>query len=139
MDVSLFPDAPERIAGAIQDAHRAAFGSTLETVNRVPNPRPAEFVRVMLVGGSRRDPVTDVPTLAVEAWADTRTRAAELAQEVRSVLYALEGAVLGDFSVQDVAEFAGPGDLPDPDSGQQRYSGTYAIAIRTDRVITIDL
>lgn len=134
---ALFPDAPMAIADAIQVRHRAAFGSQLVTTNRIPNPRPAEFVRVLGVGGVRRDPVTDVPTLAVEAWAATRSRAAALAQEVRAIIWSLEGATFAGYSVKDVTEFAGPGDLPDPLSDQSRYTATYAVGIRSE--ITVNL
>lgn len=137
MDAVLFPDAPERIADAIQVGHRRAFASELETVNRTPNPRPAEFVKVLGVGGNRRDRVTDVATVAVEAWAATRSRAAALAQEVRAVIHAMEGATFDGYSVQEVAEFAAPGDLPDPLSDQFRYTATYAIAIRSDVVLNL--
>jgi hypothetical protein len=136
--VALFPDAPERVADAIQVRHRAAFASQLVTTNRTPNPRPAEFVKVILVGGVRRDQVTDVPTLAVEAWAGSRTRAAALAQEVRAVIASLEGATFPGYTVQDVDEYAGPGDLPDPLSDQSRYTATYAVTIRSEIAVNIN-
>jgi hypothetical protein len=137
--VALFPDAAERIADAIQVRHRASFGSQLATTNRTPSPRPSEFVKVIGVGGVRRDQVTDVPTLAVEAWASTRSRAAALAQEVRAVMASLEGATFAGYTVQAVTEYAGPGDLPDPLSDQSRYTATYAIAIRSEQSVNINL
>lgn len=137
MYVALFPDDAERIADAIQVRHRATFASQLVTTNRIPNPRPAEFVRVLGVGGTRRDRVTDVPTLAVEAWAASRSRAAALAQEVRAIVHSLEGATFAGYTVQDVVEFAGPGDLPDPLSDQSRFTATYAIAIRSEITVNI--
>ena len=136
--VALFPDAAERIADEVQVRHRAAFGSTLTTTNRTPNPRPAEFAKVILVGGVRRDQVTDVPTLAVEAWAASRSRASTLAQEVRAVIHSLVGATFAGYAVQDVAEYAGPGDLPDPLSDQSRYSATYAVTIRSEIAVNIN-
>ena len=135
--VALFPDAPEELAGAIQDRHRATFGSQLVTTNRTPNPRPAEFLKIMGVGGQRRDPVTDVPTLAVEAWASSRSRAAELAQEARAIIWSLEGTSAAGYAVSEVAEFAAPADMPDPLSDQHRYTGTYAVAIRTETIVNI--
>ena len=135
--VTIFPDAAMVIADALQIKHRAGFASTLEVLNRVPNPRLAEFGRVVRVGGVGRDQVTDVPTLAVEAWAATRVRAEALAQELRSTLHALVGATFATYTVQDVAEFAGPGDMPDPLSDQFRYSGTYAVTIRSETAITL--
>jgi hypothetical protein len=136
--VALFPDAPMAIADAVQVRHRAAFASQLEVTNRIPNPRPAEFVRVLGVGGVRRDRVTDVPTLAVEAWASTRSRAAALAQEVRAVIASLEGATFAGYTVQDVDEYAGPGDLPDPLSDQSRYTATYAVTVRSEIAVNIN-
>lgn len=135
--VALFPDAPDVIAELIQVRHRGTFGSQLVTTNRTPDPRPAEFVKVILVGGVRRDRVTDVPTLAVEAWASTRVRAAALAQEVRAIMASLEGATMAGYSIQDVDEYAGPGDLPDPLSGQSRYTATYAVPIRSESAVNI--
>lgn len=135
--VALHPDAPLAIADVLQVRHRATFGGTLSTVNRIPNPRPAEFVRVLGVGGVTRDRVTDVPTLAVEAWASTRSRAAELAQQVRAIMHSLEGASTAGYAVLEVTEFAGPADLPDPLSDQHRYTATYAVAIRTETIVNI--
>lgn len=135
--VALFPDASMAIADAVQTLHRATFGGALDVGNRIPSPRPAEFARVVGVGGVRRDQVTDVPTLAVEAWAASRSRAATLAQELRAVVHALEGRTFAGYTVQDVDEYAGPGDLPDPLSDQSRYSGTYAVTIRSETTVNI--
>lgn len=137
--VALFPDAPMELAAELERVHRASFGGELAVGNRIADPRPAEFGRVLGVGGVRRDPVTDVPTVALEAWAETRSRAAALAQELRACLYALEGATFAGYTIGAVAEFAGPGDLPDPLSAQFRYSGTYAVTIRTETSVQINL
>lgn len=130
--VALFPDAPLELAGLVEARHRAMFGGELGVGNRTPNPRPAVFGKVLGVGGTRRDPVTDVPTLAVEAWADSRSRAAALAQELRACLYSLVGATVPGFTVQGVEEFAGPADLPDALSDQNRFTATYAVTIRAE-------
>lgn len=125
------------VADAVQIRHRSSFGGQLDVVNRVPATRPAEFVKVMGVGGVQRDRVTDVPTLAVEAWASTRSRAAALAYEVRGCIHSMEGDTFAGYSVQEVVEFAGPADLPDPLSDQFRYTATYAVAIRTETSVNI--
>jgi len=135
--VALFPDAPEEIAGIIQARLLAGFGRTVDVVNRIPNPRPAVFVRVLGVGGVRRDQVTDIPTLAVEAWGSLRTGAADLAQQVRAIIHSLEGGTFTGFTVQGVEEFAGPADLPDPLSDQFRYTATYAVTIRSESSINL--
>jgi hypothetical protein len=135
--MALFPDGPQEIADAIQVRHRATFGGTIQVLNRIPNPRLPEFILVLGVGGVQRDPVTDVPTLAVEAWANTRTRASELARQARAIIHSLEGSGTAGYAVPEVAEFAGPADLPDPLSNQFRYTATYAVAIRTESIINI--
>lgn len=139
MWVAMFPDAPLEVAAEVERIHRATFGSTLHIGNRIPSPRPAEFGNIVLVGGQRRDLVTDVPTLAVEAWAATRTRASALAQELRAILHALEGRTFAGLTVADVSEFAAPGDLPDVLSDQQRYTATYAIGVRSEVTVNINL
>lgn len=135
--VPLFPDAPMELAAAVEAKHRAVFGGQLAVLNRVPPTRPAEFALILGVGGVQRDRVTDVPTLAVEAWASTRSRAAALAQEVRVIVHALAGTATANYAVLDVDEFAGPADLPDPLSNQSRYTATYAVTIRTERTVNI--
>ena len=135
--VALHPDGPLEIADAIQVRHRATFGGSLQVLNRIPSTRPAEFCLVLGTGGVRRDPVTDVPTLAVEAWAGTRSRASQIAREVRAVIHSLEGSATASYAVPEVNEFAGPADLPDPLSSQFRYTATYAVSIRTETIVNI--
>jgi hypothetical protein len=135
--VALFPDAPMELADTVQAKLLSGFGVTTEVLNRTPAPRPAMFVKFLGVGGVQRDRVTDVPTLAVEAWASMRVDAHLLAQQVRAIMHSLEGQTFAGYSVQEVVEFAGPADLPDPLSDQYRYSATYAVAIRSDTVVNL--
>lgn len=135
--VALFPDAPMELAATVQDKLLSGFGVTTDVLNRTPNPRPAMFVKLMGVGGVQRDRVTDVPTLVAEAWADKRTDAHLLAQQVRAIIHSMEGQLFAGYSVQEVVEFAGPADLPDPLSDQFRYTATYAVAIRSDSVVNL--
>lgn len=94
---------------------------------RVPNPRPSEFVRVARTGGTRLNLVMDQPTVIVEYWADDEATAAEGAQTVRGHIHAAE--TFGTVPVLVVGEFAGPANLPDPMSGQSRYTATYSLTL----------
>jgi hypothetical protein len=60
----VFPDAAELVARYLRDA-LAERGQPVRVVTRVPNPRPAAFVRVKRIGGARLDVVTDRPRLDV--------------------------------------------------------------------------
>lgn len=115
----VFPDAVEVVC----DHLRTELDPT-PVVSRVPTTRPAAFVRVMRVGGVRRNLVTDEATLTVEAWAASEQAAHDLAQLARAHIYAMPG----DGDVYRVTEFSGPALLPDPLSDQPRYSLTVAVA-----------
>jgi hypothetical protein len=114
--VVIFPDAVlvtiEYLRSVLPD---------LTTVSRVPNPRPAEFVRIERLGGTRRNLILDRPRIDVECWSDSEGAAADLAGIVRPYMLAMAGK-RGDTTVYNVAEVSGPMWLPDSVSGQPRYS-----------------
>lgn len=102
----------------------------------VPNPRPATFVTVRLLGGAGRDPaipVTDRVTVAVESWALNVAAAHDLAQNARAVVHAAQGVVHGDVQVYRVVEAGGPAELPDPISAVPRVTFTVEVAVRIRR------
>ena len=83
-----------------------------------PNPMPDEFVTVERTGGGDRDKV-DRPTLAVQAWAQGRKAAAELADAVRCDLESLTGTLgLGAVRVASIYNW------PDPETRRARYQLT---------------
>lgn len=99
-------------------------------VTKVPAHRPASFVRVKRVGGSRRDRITDQPLVVVEAWAATETDAALLGASAQAYVYALEQtAVDGDY-VRAVREAGGLQSFPDPVSETPRYQFTAQLDTR---------
>lgn len=89
----------------------------------VPEQRPLEFISVELVGtGGGR--FVRTATLAVQSWARTRRRAAEIAGMVESAVYGLtdEDAVFGATPTSTYR-------WPDPDSGQERYQTTVELTV----------
>ena len=120
----LFPDAVDIAIQALD----AALSEPVRS--RVPNPRPATFVRVIRTGGPRRNIVTDQPTLTVESWASTCEAASDLAQRARQALHNLVGTQVDGVPIYRVDEASGPADLPDPLSDQARYSQTFSVALR---------
>ncbi|MGN6589503.1 MAG: hypothetical protein ACTHKE_04350 [Sphingomicrobium sp.] len=89
----------------------------------IPATRPPEFVRVIRTGGVRETFRSEAGIFAIEAWAQKKARAVELANKARAILNAADGAVFG------VRELAGPAYLPDPESTQIRY--TMSVQART--------
>jgi hypothetical protein len=100
--------------------------------SNVPNPRPAEFVTVRRTGGPRASKVSDRPQVTVEAWSTDPESAHDLAQLCRSQVTAMaDGTNRSGVIVYRVDEFAGPADLPDPDSRQSRFTFTLSVHSRT--------
>lgn len=97
---------------------------------RVPNPRPASFVRVKRAGGGRRNLVTDACLVVVECWAATEPAAAELAELTRARIHALRQTDNGGEWVRRVQDVSGPGAFPDPVSETPRYQFTVQIDTR---------
>lgn len=114
--VVVFPDAVlvtiQYLRGAFPDA---------AVYSRVPDPRPAEFIRIERLGGLRRSLILDRPRIDVECWSDSEGGAADLCASVRAYVLAMAGK-RGETTVYDVTEVSGPMWLPDSVSGQPRYS-----------------
>ncbi|WP_166140845.1 hypothetical protein [Nocardioides ochotonae] len=122
----VFPDPEALLVTHLRDA----LG--VRVVTRVPNPRPDRFVRVVRVGGNRRNLVTDSAMVVVEAWAPDDVAASELARLARAYVGALEGETVGGAFTRRVTEVAGPQNLPDPTSATPRYVFTVALDLRGD-------
>jgi hypothetical protein len=119
IEAIVFPDAVEIVCDELRDRL-----DDVHVGSMVPTTRPTTFVRVMRVGGVRRNLVTDEATITVEAWAATEQAAHDLSQLCRAHLYAMPGGG----SVYRVTEIGGPAFLPDPDSDLPRFSFTAAVA-----------
>lgn len=128
-EVILFPD----VEGLLADYLRAELGSRpgytdMSVSTKIPNPRPERFVRVMRTGGSTPSLVVDDATILVEAWANKESDAVALAQLCRGLMRVLD--VVSGVQFYRVDTFSAPANLPDPNSGQVRYTATYAVRVR---------
>lgn len=105
------------VAGRLMDA--VGVRAFLE----VPDPRPGEFLTVELVGGGGGR-FRQGYTLAVQSWARTRRRAAEIAALVERAVPSLadEPDVFAPVT-------AGTYRWPDPDSRQERYQTTVELTV----------
>lgn len=92
----------------------------------VPAERPQRFVTVERTGG-KQTPYVDHGTFAVQAWADTRAKAGELAQTVAANItmrLAKDNPNIAQASVESMYNF------PDPDSATPRYQITMTAIIK---------
>lgn len=124
-ELILFPDAAH---AAVQVLRAGLTGTTVAT--RVPNPRTLPFVLVRRIGGTRRNLVVDGAQLSVEAWAATEEAAHDLAQRCRGLLHQAEGTSAGGIRLHRMVEIGGPVLLPDEDTAEPRYVGTYELNTR---------
>lgn len=114
--VVVFPDA----VLVVIDYLRSRLPGT-PTYSRVPEARPAEFIRVERIGGQRRTLITDRPRVDIHCWSDSEENAEALMARVRAYTLAMAGR-RGSTTVYDVAEVGGPQWIPDEASGQPRYA-----------------
>lgn len=119
-----FPDVEAFLVRVLRDVLDVPVST------RVPADRPPAFVRLVRVGGTRRDVVTDLPMVTFECWALSETRAADLGREVRARVHALaQTEDAGDY-VRAVSEVGGLQAFPDPTSKTPRYVFTVQIQTR---------
>jgi hypothetical protein len=100
-----------------------------------PDEPYQKAVVVAQIGGVFRPPVVDVPTIQLDAWGPTKASAKALASKVRARIFSLRPRpgvpnLMGAVPIYNVEEFAQPGYLPDPDTGEPRYRWTVSIQHR---------
>lgn len=105
-------------------------GLVVPVATRVPDPRPAAWVRVQRVGGVAAGPV-DNARIVVESWAALEADAAALAAAVRDLMRRMPGNVPG-YRVARVTESGGPALIADPLTGTPRYWATFEVVVRAD-------
>lgn len=128
-EVIVFPDV-EQVAVDYLDAELSARGDTASVHTAIPSPRPDRFVRVLRVGGPRRNLVIDEATIVFESWAARAKPSHDLAQLVRALVFAMTGQTIGGVDVKAVGEVGGLANLPDPVSDQARYTFTASVQCR---------
>lgn len=87
---------------------------------RVPDPRPASFVRVGVVSGGPLATAVEAPVVLVECWAVGSVAAFDLARDAWALLTSLEKTFVGDAWVLSV-QASRPVNLPDPLTASDRY------------------
>jgi hypothetical protein len=123
-EVVLFPDVEALLVRVLPER----VGVDVST--KVPNPRPASFVRVKRVGGSRPNRVTDSAIVVVECWAADDVAASDLGRLTEAHVFALaQTSHDGDF-VRRVREVGGLQSFPDPVSESPRYQFTVSLDTR---------
>ena len=127
-EVIVFPDAEALIVTYLNAAFPSFTGHTsLKAYGRIPNPRPAEFVRILRTGGTS-SLVVDQVTFVAESWAAKPVDAFNIATRVRGLIKAID--TVSSVQFYKPLEFSGPANLPDPESGQERYTQTFSVGVR---------
>lgn len=95
-------------------------GAAAPVVIGVPAQRPKRFVRLVRVGGSQSNLITDRPRIAAECWDTSGVGAAELAALVRAIFSGMAPGYVSGVWVDRVVDL-GMSYSPDPDTGLPRY------------------
>lgn len=127
--VVIFPDVEALLVDYLT-AEFAGRGVDASAHTQIPADRPARFVTIPRVGGPARNRVVDMATISVDSWGDRPKDAHDLAQLVRMLFHRLPGMVLDGYPVYRVTEFTGPGNLPDNQSRQSRYTQSFSVFVR---------
>ena len=109
-----------------------ANGFTVPVADQMVAP---ECVVLYRVGGADRDQVTGFPSVILEAYAATNTRASQILRRVFALVRDLYGRQLGAFMVYDVQVFRGPSSDPKPPADLVRYSAMVAVAVRMNQTV----
>jgi hypothetical protein len=125
-----FPDSVALVLGVLDTQLSAVLGRDIPTGNRVPSPRPPEFVCVHRQGGTRKTYVSEEAYLDIEAWSTSVAAAEDIAQAVRSVLFAIAGTTVDSVPIYEVNDAGGPAEVADPLSDQPRHTFSLAIHVR---------
>lgn len=120
---------------ALLAAYLTPIVSPVRVAARVPDPRPAELIRVRRIGGTQLRPVRDRPRVDVVCWAATEPRATELADACRVAVHNLAGTALLGPVCYRVDEFLGPTMADDPLTGTPQVLATYTLDVRADTAI----
>ena len=118
-EVIVFPSVQATLVAALKAV------LTVPVSTKVPAQRPASFVRLVRVGGSRPNLVTDRSIVTFECWAADEPAAERLGALTSAHVYAL-----APDTVRRVKEAAGLQSFPDPLSETPRYQFTLQIDTR---------
>lgn len=132
-----FPDVEALLREAANVVLPGLLGTPLQAFLKRPPAFPDSFVVFTRTGGAPRDLVTDIPTLAVDAYAARggspwESEAVRVFQRTAAWLRSLEVAgQVGGVPVYEVAQTSGPYRNPDPLAPKHaRFSGVFTVALR---------
>lgn len=120
----VFPFIEKLLIAALKPNFAVPFST------RIPATRPESFVRLVRVGGPRRDLITDRPMVVFEAWAKTEDEAGELGLLLQARVFALAQTDHPLGYVRAVTEVGGLQSFPDPVSNSPRYQFTVQLDTR---------
>lgn len=87
---------------------------------RIPNPRPAAFIRVQRVGGEKRNMIQERPVVLIECWGGTEVSAWTLASNAWAALDGREELTYGGAELAE-RSLSSPVNYPDPSTTSPRY------------------
>lgn len=110
--------------------------TTVDVGTRLPGTLDGDFVRVVAVGGTEANMVTDSLRIALEGFSKREVRARDLAAtSLGIVLRAARNGRLGDVICHDAQAVSLPANLPLPSlPGWYRYIATASVDLRRSRV-----
>jgi len=82
----VFPDAEETVR-----EYLLPLRPDVRIATRVPNPRPASWLRIMRTGGPRESRFIDRPQITLEGWGPDENTASNLLEDARAWLNAAGG------------------------------------------------
>lgn len=135
-ELIVFPDPEQVLVDQLNiDLAASEAFATAKAGTRLPNPLEHPFVKVLVVGGTERNLVTDEPTVVLENYGPDEGVASDLAAFTRALMgrYGRLGWI-GEIPCLEVRTIGRPQNLPDPVADAIRYSATYALALRGSAV-----
>lgn len=128
-DVVEFPDMAAVVV-AFLNAEFAAAGESARAATKVPNPRPAKWVRVDVSGGSERNRKTADVLVIVQGSAATEPAAERLCSKARALVRSMpEYESIPGASIMSCTGSTLPVNFPDPDIATPRYQATVQLAV----------
>jgi hypothetical protein len=106
----------------------------IPVVSKVPEPRPAEFIQIRRIGGAALPPVRDLPRVDIFCWSTGGPEAMTLGNTVRAQMFALARTAPSGVQCYRVEESLFR-QFDDPETGQARSWGTYALILRADEIL----
>lgn len=95
-------------------------GITVGVGVRVPNPRPASFIRVNRIGGAQINMVQERPVILVECWGPDELTAWNLAAAAHEALEGRDPLEVNGVELSD-RDVSSPVNYPDPSTASPRY------------------